>query len=535
LKLNRASALDSVLERAGEHVDPKERLRILLVDDEPNIREALREYLVAINSHQVVTAASGEEALSCFVRDAFDCAFLDLKMPGMSGMELLARLKDVDPSLPVVIMTGFPSLDAAIDTMRQGASDFLIKPFNLSQVTLTLERVVREHRLMRENLRLGERLKHQDKIEKLNLELSRRIREQNIIHQISEAIDRLQTSEDIYQGMADLAARFLDAEKAAVLLLDRSTSQLLIIAERGFGEAAVGLVAGRLGRGVCGKVADEGQPMLGRAGADETMSAVLPTRGDYLCLPIMIREEVFGVMVVADKQGGLPFKGDDIFLTNFLLDKAALSIENIALYESMVNNLHSTLGALVNAMEAKDPYTRQHSRRVTNLSVLTAQTMGLGIDQIESLNFAAYLHDIGKIGVKDNILLKDAALTAEEYEQIKQHPVIGESIIKAMDLSESERAIIRHHHERWDGRGYPDGLAGEDIPLLARVVAVADAFDAMTSNRPYRLAKRESAAVEELKRCAGVQFDGEVVKAFAEMLTRYDLDARPGAPPERQT
>ena len=502
-----------------------ERLRILLVDDEQYIREALSEYLVAINNHHVVTAANGEEAVAQFASDAFDCAFLDLKMPGMSGVELLARLREIDPYLPVVIMTGFPSLDAAIDTMRQGASDFLIKPFNLSQVKVTLERVVREHRLLSENLRLGERVKHQEKIEKLNLELSRRVREQNILHQISESMDRLQTSEDIYQGMADLAVKYLEVEKAAVILSDRANSQLLIIAEQGFGPQAVGRIAGLHGQGVCGKVAAEAQPMLGRPGMDLALASVLPCRGDYLCLPIKIREEVFGVMLVADKQGGLPFKGEDIFLTRFLLDKAALSIENIALYEAMVNNLHSTLGALVNAMEAKDPYTRQHSRRVTNFSVLTAQTMGLGIDQIESLRFAAYLHDIGKIGVKDNILLKEAPLTYEEYEQIKQHPVIGESIIQAMDLSESERAIIRHHHERWDGRGYPDGLGGAEIPLLARVVAVADAFDAMTSDRPYRLAKTQTVAVDELVRCSSQQFDREVVRAFVEMLARY----HPGA------
>lgn len=262
--------------------------------------------------------------------------------------------------------------------------------------------------------------------------------------------------------------------------------------------------------------------MLGHAPGEAP--ELLPLQGDYLCLPIKIREEVFGVFVVADKKSGRP-GGEDIYLLRFLLDKAALSIENVALYESMLGNLHSTLGALVGAMEAKDPYTRQHSLRVTNLSVLTAQTMGLEFSDLESLRFAAYLHDIGKIGVKDHVLLKEGPLTNEEYTQIKEHPVIGESIIKAMDLTPAERAIIRHHHERWDGRGYPDGLGGEEIPLLARVVAVADAFDAMSSDRPYRLAKNQAAAVSELTRCAGSQFDRQVVQAFVEMLMRYHPDA----------
>ncbi|MFH1060932.1 MAG: HD domain-containing phosphohydrolase [Pseudomonadota bacterium] len=520
------SAKGLVQSQSAETAPQSEHLRILLVDDEPNIREALAEYLMAINSHQVVTAGSGEEALAVFAPDAYDCAFLDLKMPGMSGVEPLARLRGVDPKLPVVIMTGFPSLDAAIDTMRQGASDFLIKPFNLGQVKMTLERVVREHRLLRENLRLAERLAHQEKIERLNQELGRRVHEQNIIHQISDAVDRLQTSEDLYQGMADLAARFLEVQRSAVLLLDRATNQLLVIAEHGFpARRAVGRAAGRLGSGVPGKVAAEGQPMLGRPGSDVLLEQALPTEGAYLCLPIRIREETFGVMLVADKKSGGSFRGDDIFLLRFLLDKAGLSIENIALYESMVSNLHSTLGALVNAMEAKDPYTRQHSRRVTNLSVLTAQTMGLEISDIESLRFAAYLHDIGKIGVKDNVLLKASRLDPAEYELIKQHPVIGETIIQAMDLSDQERAIIRHHHERWDGAGYPDGLSGDGIPLLARLVAISDAFDAMTTDRPYRTAKSQADAVQELMRCAGSQFDRQVVRAFVEMLARYQPSA----------
>lgn len=508
-------------------LDPKhpakeqEPLRILLVDDEENIREALREYLSAIDRHQVVTAANGQQALEKFAADRFDCAFLDLKMPGMSGVELLAKLREVDQTLPVVIMTGYPSMDAAIDTMRQGASDFLIKPFNLNQVKLTLERVVREQRILKDNLRLSERLQHQAAMEELNRELSRRIREQNIIYRISESLEKLQTSEEIYQGMADLACRYLDAEKAAVLLLDRSQNQLLVIAAHGFEGSVVGKTVGELGVGVCGKVAEEGECMLAAAEGDSYLQEVLPVEDRCLALPIKIRDEVFGVLLAADKRGGAAFQGEDIFMAGFLLDKAALSIENIALYESMVANMRSTLGALVGAMEAKDPYTRQHSRRVTNFSVLTAQIMGLSLDQIESLRFAAYLHDIGKIGIKDYVLLKDAELSPEEFEHIKLHPVIGENIIKDMDLTADERSIIRHHHERWDGSGYPDGISGHNIPLLARIVAVADAFDAMTSDRPYRVAKKGGNAVAELERYAGSQFDKQVVGAFVEMLSRY--------------
>ena len=243
-----------------------EALRILLVDDEPSIRQALQEYLQIINRHQVTVAQTGEEALAFMGPGEFDCAFLDLKMPGMNGVELLSRLKEVDQSLPVVIMTGFPSLDAAIDTMRQGASDFLIKPFSLNQVKTALERAVREQRLLRENLRLAERVEHQERVEVLNRELQLRIQQQNNLQAISETIDGLNTSEEIYQGMADVTQRFLATRWAAVLLLDRSTKQLLVIAERGPRPEGPGPGGRHLGPGHLRPGGGRGRTQAGPAG-----------------------------------------------------------------------------------------------------------------------------------------------------------------------------------------------------------------------------------------------------------------------------
>jgi HD-GYP domain-containing protein (c-di-GMP phosphodiesterase class II) len=142
--------------------------------------------------------------------------------------------------------------------------------------------------------------------------------------------------------------------------------------------------------------------------------------------------------------------------------------------------------------------------------------------QIESLRTVGFLHDIGKIGIADGILNKPAALTPEEYELIKKHPVIGESIVLELGLNREQRSIIRHHHERWDGRGYPDGLAEEDVPLLARIVSVADAFDSMTSLRAYRAAMSRAEAIQELRVNIGKQFDRRVVMAFLESLHTVD-------------
>ena len=185
-----------------------------------------------------------------------------------------------------------------------------------------------------------------------------------------------------------------------------------------------------------------------------------------------------------------------------------------------------TLESLVATIEAKDRYTRQHSRRVSKLSRSLGERMKLSREEIESLRFATLLHDIGKIGVRDSILMKNGKLTDEEYEIIKQHPVIGDQIVQPLGLTDAERGIIRHHHERIDGNGYPDGLKGEEISMLTRIVSVADAFDAMTSTRSYRKALSIDEAFTELRRGIGKQFDESIVKVLFEGIRSGQIEVQ---------
>jgi putative nucleotidyltransferase with HDIG domain len=192
-------------------------------------------------------------------------------------------------------------------------------------------------------------------------------------------------------------------------------------------------------------------------------------------------------------------------------------LENLTLQQAqqhLVNSLCAVLKSLVNSLESRDPYLEKHSERVTGYAVGMAESLRCTPVQVESLLTTGYLHDLGKISVADSILNKPGALSIDEYEVIKRHPAIGESMVSELGLSEEQRAIIRHHHERWDGNGYPGGLAQGQIPLLARIVAVADAFASMTSERAYRGAMGESAAIQELLDNAGKQFDPEVVEVF---------------------
>jgi putative nucleotidyltransferase with HDIG domain len=169
---------------------------------------------------------------------------------------------------------------------------------------------------------------------------------------------------------------------------------------------------------------------------------------------------------------------------------------------------------LVEAIDAKDPYTRGHSDRVTRMSLKIAFQFGFAEDRLESLEYGALLHDIGKIGIKDEVLQKPGALNSEEYQYIQEHPLIGVKIIEGLDFFKDKIPMIRHHHEHYDGSGYPDGLLGAAIPLEARIIAVPDAFDAMTSARPHRGMMPLQDVLMELEKCKGTQFDPKILEIF---------------------
>jgi HD-GYP domain-containing protein (c-di-GMP phosphodiesterase class II) len=177
----------------------------------------------------------------------------------------------------------------------------------------------------------------------------------------------------------------------------------------------------------------------------------------------------------------------------------------------------ATVRALSNAVEARDAYTGKHAERVAAYGMELARCCGLAVEDSPQIEFGFLLHDVGKVAVPDAILFKSSSLTEEEYSLVRRHPLIGSEILRDIDFLGEGKLVVRHHHERWDGQGYPDGLEGDAIPLAARVFAVADALDALTTDRPYRPASSFAAARTEVRRCAGTHFDPAVVAAFRQI------------------
>jgi HD-GYP domain-containing protein (c-di-GMP phosphodiesterase class II) len=269
--------------------------------------------------------------------------------------------------------------------------------------------------------------------------------------------------------------------------------------------------------------------------------------GASICISAYFKKKLLGVLVLGPKISGRKFDSDELGFFVTLANDAAMAITNAQLIESLQGKikeievlyekehrlfLHTSI-ALAAAIDARDPYTAGHTERVTHYSLCIADEFLKNIRPVsspeiqesfkENLQIAALLHDIGKIGVRDNILNKKRYLTKREQKAVMQHPEIGAAILQPIRELGDIIAAVKYHQERYDGSGYPAGLRGDNIPMMARIIAVADAFDAITTNRPYRRKRRAPEAVKEIKKYSGTQFDPDIVKAFLSVYKKDKL------------
>jgi HD-GYP domain-containing protein (c-di-GMP phosphodiesterase class II) len=234
----------------------------------------------------------------------------------------------------------------------------------------------------------------------------------------------------------------------------------------------------------------------------------------FVCVPLERDHRPLGVMIAIDKHDGTEFNSVDLKLLNNVGNQCSIFLENATLYQDMQDLFMGVLHALTQSIDAKDAYTRGHSQRVAELSRALAQKIGLSDEQCERIYLSGLLHDVGKIGVPEAVLTKPGRLTDAEFDAIKRHPAIGAQILGNIKQLQDILPGVLYHHERWDGRGYPKQLAGDDIPLIGRIICVADSFDAMSSTRTYRPALPLETVLAEIKRCAGTQFDPALANVF---------------------
>jgi response regulator RpfG family c-di-GMP phosphodiesterase len=501
---------------------------IMIVDDEPSIRNILRKVAERGIKAQTIEAQDGHEALELFTERRPDVVISDIRMPGMDGVSLLKQLKALDPLVSVILVTGYPSLELAIQGMKEGASDFLTKPFRLEHVQIVLEKSLRQRQLLRDYQDLKEEIQRKRAIEQLNEKLHRRVEEMSALYSFGETIASFPLNRDaILHALINVGKEVTHASTIAFLAPDDSSSRLRIMMQSPDSDGVP--------RWDCvppedvdllDKALQLRKPLIhfrtGDLSNPSSSSNTTSSNGhSQIAVPLLIKQEVFGVLHAVGKIQGTNFDQQDLLFLSELAKRASMGLENNYLYQSIFDVFMSTLRSLVSTIEFRDPYTKEHSQRVTDFSMIIAEELGCNEEQIDTLRVAGFLHDLGKVGVRDSVLLKAGPLTDEEFEQIKAHPVIGENIVRPLGFLPVEKALIRHHHERWDGKGYPDGLTGEEIPFLARVLTLADSFDAMTSSRPYRPAMSPEDVYKEIIRCGGSQFDAAVVGVFPSSFERW--------------
>jgi putative nucleotidyltransferase with HDIG domain len=320
----------------------------------------------------------------------------------------------------------------------------------------------------------------------------------------------------------DSAVKETKADKACLALADEATGKLNIKLCHGFSPDFLGDSAERYSQNLSELVFKDNKPLLITPGSKlpvelETMRQI-ESISSGICLPLTIRGNMIGLLFISRTSREHPFTPSEVELVSVLGGQAAAAIENARLYEKLEQSYLSMIVTLSGVVEARDLYTDKHMKDISEYSVEIAKKLGLSDNDAENIRKAALLHDLGKVTVPDNILMKAGKLSAEEMDIIKKHPVYGAKMIEPVEPIKDAREIIKHHHESYNGSGYPDGLKGNDIPLGARIIAVADAFGAMTTDRPYRKALTMDKAIKELRDYSGEQFDPNIVKIFISIL-----------------
>jgi len=346
-------------------------------------------------------------------------------------------------------------------------------------------------------------------------EMESRLKQMAAIGIVARSLTSHLDPKEQLESILDMATALMRADSAVFMLLEEMFEELK--KEASTGEA--GWAGSEAFAALAQWTYDKAELVLWHRGEPDKRFKDLPEPVQaFIAAPLSVRDKPIGVLAIASSKQGEHYTEQDAELFGNFAAQVAVSIENTRLYERLQDTYLGAIGSLAAAIEARDPYTVGHSARVTQYAVAIAESMRLPSEEVEELRLAGLLHDLGKIGVPDSILNKAGRLSEEEYSAIKMHPALSMRIIEPLPHLGNLIPIIYHHHERYDGNGYMDGMVGDKIPLGARIIAVADSFEAMTSDRPYRKALSRAEATGELTRNSGTQFDPEVVKHFLILL-----------------
>lgn len=464
---------------------------ILVVDDSNLLRGILREELEA-EGFEVHLADDGERALEMARNLRPDVVLLDVNLPGVDGYEVCRQIKGDDGTneIAVMFLTGLNELKDKLAGFEAGADDYMTKPFFTKELLSRLRCTLRVRESLASSRRLGQ----------YYLET---------LFSIGSAITSPFKVDDEVEIILRQALEAVQAVQGSILLLDPDNGVLEVKGVVGYGGSGPKL-------GDRCRISDR-LPLVG-PGADEPLGIRLYEDGDRgsVFVPMVAKERLIGGIEVGLGGRARRLGPNEQKLLYALGSQAAIFIENARLERDVRSMFLNIIVSMAGAVDAKDAYTHGHSMRVARVSLIVGQALELPREEMEPLLLSAILHDVGKIAIPDNILKKPERLDREEFEIMKTHTTAGARMLQHISALEHVIPGILRHHEYWNGSGYPNGLAGEKIPLQGRIIHIGDAFDAMTTDRIYRTKIDVQGAIDEIRRFAGIQFDPHLVELTLE-------------------
>ncbi|TSK08065.1 MAG: HD domain-containing protein [Geobacter sp.] len=360
-------------------------------------------------------------------------------------------------------------------------------------------------------------------LEDKNTNLEKAVAKLSTLNRLGLAINSTIEVEDLYQLVVKTTMDTLQAQVGYIVLYDAERGELRITNLIGYRDPnSQYLCVPMKPSSVSSWVIQNSKPLLitdiALTPEFDRVSPLGFERKTLICAPLMVKDEIIGTLTVVNKLNNTVYNHEELELLSTIAAQASIAMKNAMLYDEQQKTYLNTIQALVSAIEASDSYTRGHSERVTRFSLALARKLELPANRLKVIERAAILHDIGKIGIDLSLLHKEDALTSEDVAELQQHPSIGMKILEPIEFLHDVRLCIGQHHERYDGKGYPNRLTGQELLLESRILAIADSFDSMTSDRPYRTALKLEVAIQELAENAGAQFDPELVPIFIKLL-----------------
>jgi response regulator RpfG family c-di-GMP phosphodiesterase len=495
-------------------------IRILYVDDYPLDRELVRHTLEKEHDgFDVVEAASRPAFEAAFANGEFDLILSDFNILGFEGLQVLETVHAKDANLPVVIVTGTGSEEIAVQAMKRGAADYVIKtPSHIQRLPQTIHAALEKKHLEKE---------HRQAEEKIRRQLNYLTALQDIDRTIASAFGM----ELSLKALTAKAISLLAVDSAAVLLVDFAANTLQYAVGDGFRTDLSKAANIKLENGYAGRVALKQRIVKVPNPLNDPNNVFLTEffKEDdfvnYHGAPLIIKGKVIGVLEVFHRSF---VKRDQEWLDffNALAGQAAIAINNAELIDNLqlsnkelIQAYDATIEGWSRAMDLRDKETEGHTLRVTHMVLQLAALMGIGDAEQVQIRRGALLHDIGKLGVPDAILLKPGKLTDEERVIMCQHPAYAFDMLSSVEYLKPALSIPYCHHEKWDGMGYPRGLKGEQIPFAARIFAIVDVWDALSSDRPYRASWPKEKVLDYIRAESGKHFDPQVVESFLPLVS----------------